>query len=136
MIYRSGKKEDVQDIVDLAKEDLVYEARVVHDLKHHPNKLAFDDQGLLGFALSEEVSPEILLIYAVSIRNEQRCDTTGRHLVELIESQAMNLGYQSIMVSGSVQKALLGCESDIVTFAGYKKVYDTGGSQLLIKSIN
>lgn len=136
MIYRSGTKKDVQDIIKLAKEELIYEAKVKHDLKHHPNELAFDDQGLLGFALSEEVGPDMLLVYAVVVRNEQRCDKTGRCLLELVESKATHLGYHSVMVSEAVQRSLLGCASDIVTFAGYKNVYDTGGSRLLIKSIN
>lgn len=55
---------------------------------------------------------------------------------EILESGAMKKGYHGVVVSGFVQSALLGCSSDIITFAGYRDVYNTGGSRLLVKSVS
>jgi predicted N-acetyltransferase YhbS len=137
--YRQGKSSDKDDILELATRELDVAPRamrLLEDLDHYPSEVAFDDRGIRGFVLSEDLAPNILLVSAIAVRSEQRCDGTGRGLLELLESDATRRGYHGIVVSEFAQGALLGCDSDTLTFAGYRKIYDTGGTSLLVKSLN
>jgi N-acetylglutamate synthase-like GNAT family acetyltransferase len=139
VFFRKSKREDIADIIALAEKEtgqVLNAGRVLHDLEKYPHEIAEDEEGLLGFLLSEEICPDILLVHTIVVRNEKRCDNTGRFLLELTESKATALGYRALMVSGFAQKALLGCDEDIILFAGYKTVYDTGGSRLILKRLD
>ncbi len=139
MLYKNITKEDIQDIISLAENELqrsMDHLKLISDIERYPHEMAIDEKGILGFAASEEICRDVLLVHTIVIRNEERCDKTGRCLLELIESKATEKGYRGIMVSQFVQESLLGCESDEVTFAGYKNIYDTGGSKLLMKSLS
>ena len=139
MLYRNGQRGDVEGIARLsrkeAKKDIPVD-KVLSDIEKNPSEVAEDEKGLLGFALSEEIGTDILLVYSLVVRNEQRCDPVGRRLLELVESQAADRGYYGIVVSAFVQKALLGCAGDAITFAGYQKIYDTGSSRLLARCLS
>jgi hypothetical protein len=138
MTYKTASKKDSQDIIALAKKELNFDlnkTKLVYDLKNYPNEVAVDKKGLFGVVLSKEISTDILVIYLIAIRSDHRCDKTGRSLIELIESKAAHQGYYSVMISNIVQKALIGCASDEVAFAGYKRIYQIGGSYLLIKDL-
>lgn len=137
MHYRSVEKHDKADIQGLSRDELGWtfsDLYLEEILGNYPGAAAINRQGLCGFACSRPVSSDILQISSLLVAHDHRHEGIGDHLLGMLEDQAYQAGYEALVFledpNWFEEKSLSWIEQE-----GYRSVYDTDQSRLVVKEV-
>lgn len=137
MHYRQAAKQDKDDIRGLSRDELGWTSSDIHleeTLGTYPGFVAINKHGLCGFVYSVPASSDILQISNLLVSREYRHRGVGTHLLHLLEDQARDAGYEALLFPedpGWFEEQSL----DWIEHEGYRSVFDTDQSRLVVKEV-